>query len=342
MTSSDLIISNYSIHDITLRFSTNNKYIYSSINELLGAFSTEKQLFSSDLNFTLLGSKDNAVINCSLPAHSKLLYTPSKNDRFDITLFEVQTFNLYIDVKDSAYYIDLGTNGLLSYNLTNSSATGYLNNPESISPKVLSSTIFMLVLNQLLKSKNYFPIHCSTIERHGKGILLPGFSGSGKTTSCIALIRNGFGFLSDDRPILWRNKKGLLEILSFPEDINITQKTANLFPELSDSKFIKSNQGTLKKSFNAENIYPDSQKDRCYPNVILYPEISYRKKCFLEKISKSDALSLFLPHSMLVFDKETSKKHFDILFDLIMSSDTYRLKLGTDILDLPDLVESIL
>jgi len=342
LTSNDLIISNYSIHGINLRFNTNSEYIHSSVNEPLKVFNTKKQPSSIGIDFTLHDNKEDATINFSLPQNSKLLYTPSKNDKFDIKSFEIQTFNLYIDAEDSTYYIDLGHIGLLSYNLIKGIATGYLNKPESISPVVLSSSIFLFVLDQLLKSKNYFPIHCSTVERNGKGILLPGFSGAGKTTSCIALIRKGFGFLSDDRPILRLDKNGLLEILSFPEDINVTKKTVNSFPELSNSKFIMNNRGVLKKSFNVENIYPGSQKERCCPKVILYPEISTVKKSFLEELSKSDALSIFLPHSMLVFDKETSKRHFDILFDLIMYTDTYRLKLGTDILDLPDLVESIL
>ncbi|MBW1848814.1 MAG: hypothetical protein JRJ27_17105 [Deltaproteobacteria bacterium] len=342
MTSTDLVTSNYSIHDINLRFNTNSEYIYSSVNEPLRAFRAKRQLSGIDINFTLNKSSDKSVVNFSLPEKSKLLYTPSKNDKFDIKLFDLQTFNLYIDVKNPTYYIDLGYTGFLSYNLVSGTASGYLHKPELINPVVLSSSIFLFVLDQLLKSKNYFPLHCSTVEKNGKGVLLPGFSGSGKTTSCIALIRKGFGFLSDDRPILRRNKKGILEVLSFPEDINVTQKTVNFFPELAGSKFINNNWGAFKNKINAEKNYPGSQKDRCYPKVILYPEISNEKKCFLEELSKSDALSLLLPHSMLVFDKETSKRHFDILFDLIISADTYRLKLGTDILDLPDLVESIL
>ena len=340
--SDNYLISNYSIHGINLRLNTNNDYIRSSIDELLTPFNSKKRALFPDINFTLHDHKDNSATNFSLPANSKLLYTPSKNDRFDIKLFEIQTFDLYICAKDSTYYLDLGHIGFLSYDLVNGTSSGYLNNPESISSKVLSSSIFLFIFDQLAKSKGYFPIHCSAVEKDGKGILIPGFSGTGKTTSCISLIRNGYGFLADDRPILHYRMDGKLELLSFPEDINVTEKTLGFFPELAASKFIKDNQGLSKKSFSAKDIYPGTITERCCPSAILYPERHPGRNSSLETLPKSDALSQFLPHSMLVFDKETSKKHFDILVDLITSVDTYRLKLGTDIHAMPDLVKSIL
>jgi len=180
------------------------------------------------------------------------------------------------------------------------------------------------------------------VESDDKGIIIPGFSGAGKTTSCIALIRGGFGFLGDDRPILRYSRNRDLELLSFPERVNVTNKTINFFPELTISKRIEHNSSLVKKSFFVEDIYPGSTRDLCIPKAILYPEISTARSSCLENLSKSDALSLFLPHSMLVYDKVTAKKHFDIISDLIESVHTYKLRLGPDIHNLPKLVGSIL
>jgi len=335
------LISNYSIHGITLCLNTDNKHIRSSIDELLAPFISKSQALSPDIIFSLFDSKHKDTNIITLPSNSKLLYAPSENDKFDMRSFEINYFKIFMDPMDVTYYIDLGQTGHLSYNLTKSAAIGYLNKPESISPKVLSSNIFLFAFDQMLKAKGYFPIHCSAVAKDGKGILMPGFSGAGKTTSCISLIRSGYGFLGDDRPIL-HYKDQTLELLSFPEDINVTEKTLGFFPELVASEFIKNNKGLSKKSFFAEDVYPGSVTKRCRPRAILYPEKYPGSKSFLEELPKSEALSSFLPHSMLVLDKETSKKHFDILFDLITSVDTYRLKLGSDIHALPELIESVL
>lgn len=335
-------VSYYSIHGITLRLNTNNGYIHSPIDELLASFASEKEPLVSDIDFHIYDTPACHDGVSSMPNDLKLLYSPSKKDKFDITLLGIQTFNIYVNEADFTYYMDLGETGRLSYSLKDYAANGYIHTPESISPKVIPSTLFMFVFNQMLKSKNYFPIHCSVVEKEGKGILMPGFSGAGKTTTSISLIRSGYGFLGDDRPILHYDKDNNLEMLSFPEEINVTEKTIGFFPELADGEFIKTHKGMLKKSFNAEDIYPGSLTERCRPKAVLFPEITPVSKSYVEEMSKSDALSLFLPHTMLVFDKETSNRHFNILFDLISSVDTYRLKLGSDILALPELVEAIL
>lgn len=336
----DSITANYSIHGKTLQFNTNNKFIYSSIHASLEYFLTEEQSTRPDITFSLFDNRDDAISHNRVPLDSKLLYTPSKNDRFDTRLTKLKKFDLYVDNKNSTYYLNLGSWGFLSYSSDDSTAYGHIKNPELVGTNVISDYIFKFVLNELLKSIGYFPVHCSVLEKNDKGIILPGFSGAGKTTSCIALIRRGYGFLGDDRPIMRYGGNKNVEILSFPENINVTNKTINLFPELVENKLLR--KGLIKKNFNVEDIYPGSIKELCIPKVLLYPEISAVRNSYLEKLSKGEALSLFLPHSMLVFDKETAKSHFDIISDLIKSVDTYKFKLGHDIHDLPELVGSIL
>ena len=337
-----IISADYLIHDISLRFITNNQYIYSSINTILEFFFTREQLGYPDINFTLFGKKNDADFSDLIPNGSRLLYTPSEKDRFDIKFLGVKNYDIYVNTRNSVYYVDLGDLGFLSYRPEKGTADGYIQNPESISPNIISSFIFMFILNQLLKAKDYFPIHCSAVEKEGKGILLPGFSGSGKTTSCIAFIRRGYGFLGDDRQILCYRKNGGVKLLSFPEPINVTNKTINFFSELVENKLLHYNNDSGKQRFPVEELYPGSVRDVCIPQLILYPEISADAKSSLYKLPKSEALSLFLPHSLLVLDKKVAGRHFNIIGDLIHSTDCYHLKLGSNIHDLPELVESIL
>lgn len=336
------ITGNYSIHGVTLRVHTNSRFIHAPIHRLLGFFSINEPLNSPEILFSLSDSRNAAGLKCSVPEGCELLYAASEKDRFDIRALGVEKMTLYTNNRDSTYYADFGEVGLISYSPKEGTADGYLRNPEEINPNVLSKFIFLFVLTSLLEAKGYYPVHCSAVEKNGKGVIFPGYSGAGKTTTCIALMRQGYGLLSDDRPFLRYGKDGGLEFLAFPDTVDVTDKTIEFFPELGEKEVLKQNRNLRKKSFYAEDIYPGSIKDSCVPKAILYIEISGAQEGHLDDLPKSDALRLFLPHSLVVLDKETARRHFEILSDLVESCDCYRLKLGSDIHDLPALVGSIL
>ena len=74
-------------------------------------------------------------------------------------------------------------------------------------------------------------MHAAGFSKDGKVILIPGTSGAGKSTLAITLLRGGFGYLSDDMVFLQRRSDGL-GVLSFPEDVDVSDQTINFFPEL--------------------------------------------------------------------------------------------------------------
>ena len=58
--------------------------------------------------------------------------------------------------------------------------------------------IFPTAFGLMSESLGVSTLHCACVVRDGKGLLLAGGSGVGKTTLSVALARNGFAFLSDD------------------------------------------------------------------------------------------------------------------------------------------------
>jgi hypothetical protein len=338
----DYFSSHYSIHGLILRFFTNSRHIHAIIQGFLEWFHTRDSQADPDIDFSIFDGRDDAGAGLCVPDGAKLLYASSEKDRFDIREVGLERSDLYLDMDGATIYMDLGGLGCLSFTPTEGRARGLLREPEHLDPNLLSSYIFMFVLARLLNARGFFPVHCSAVEKGGAGIIFPGYSGAGKTTTCIALIRNGFGLLGDDRPILRRGAGGGLEFLAFPEMIDVTEETIGFFPELQEQLVLREGLNLTKKSFFAEDIYPGSIRDSCVPGVILYPEISGSKKSRLESLPKIEALKSFLPHSLLVLDRDISRKHFEILSDLVESADCYRLELGTDLEDLPALVETVL
>jgi hypothetical protein len=50
--------------------------------------------------------------------------------------------------------------------------------------------------------KNYIPLHGGSVEWEGKGIIISGVSGSGKSTVAMELLHQGFRFVADDMSVL--------------------------------------------------------------------------------------------------------------------------------------------
>ncbi len=153
-------------------------------------------------------------------------------------------------------------------------------------------------------------------------------------------MRGGYRCLSDDKPFLRETENGL-ELLAFPEMIDVTDQTITFFPELSKGT-ATIEAGYRKKRFCAETLYPGSTVDAVKPSVILLPQISEESTSRIEPLSKARALQALLPHSLLCFDREVSVRHFGLLSRLAETTTCYRLHFGRNVLDLPHLVDQLL
>ena len=85
----------------------------------------------------------------------------------------------------------------------------------------------------LLESLFVTSIHAACVELDGRGVLLCGDSGSGKSSLAYACARNGWTFLSDDSTVLVRNGGGRL-VTGNPYQIRFRDSATDLFPELKN------------------------------------------------------------------------------------------------------------
>ena len=89
------------------------------------------------------------------------------------------------------------------------------------------------VLQMLLLKQNHAMIHSAAVSINGRGVLLPGWGGTGKTSAIICLLKEiaGSSFLSDDYTIVSSEK-----ILAYPKAFFIYPYHRDLFPHLFDAK----------------------------------------------------------------------------------------------------------
>jgi len=235
---------------------------------------------------------------------------------------------------------DFHEQGVLVIDGASNLVEGYFIRPDAMHSDVRTSFLHF-ALAELLKRNGLFTVHATALEYAGQGILIPGYSGQGKTTSFLSLLRSGFRYLSDDYPLL-RDRGTHMELLAFPMKIDVTDRTIEFFPELRDAAPGLLKQGIQKKHFQSEDLYAESIGRSCTPAMIMFPHVVDMPHSCLEPLTKSRALEALMPQGLLVYDQTVARCEFQALSKLVRQVDCYRLHFGRDILDLPKLIRPLL
>ncbi len=77
------------------------------------------------------------------------------------------------------------------------------------------------------------PLHAACVAQNGRGVLLCGPAGAGKSTLAYACVRQGWTYLADESPLLVRNRDDRL-VLGKPDSLKLAPEAARWFSELSD------------------------------------------------------------------------------------------------------------
>jgi hypothetical protein len=236
---------------------------------------------------------------------------------------------LVVDVRDQGVLLIEGDQGY-----------GYFFHPE-IMPQDRLEMFFHYTVIELLKRRSIFPLHAAALEYQGRGVLIPGGHGCGKTTALLSLLREGYRYLADDHPLL-RDKGIGQELLGIPTKIDVTDGTISMFPELRNAELGLLKQGAYRKSFYADDCYSGSSGNSCEPAMILFPQITDISHSCLEPLAKSRALEVLLSRESSVHDAKTAGKEFQALSKLAQRTACYRLHFGQDVSDLPRLITPLL
>lgn len=87
-------------------------------------------------------------------------------------------------------------------------------------PDFIVRYIFRPVLDRMFLDRGWLPLHSAAVAKDGRGCLLVGATGSGKTTMLLKLLEKGMDFFADDRALV-REDKGGFHLHAFPERMRI-------------------------------------------------------------------------------------------------------------------------
>ena len=329
----------FSIYGTPIRYTTSSSLLAAPVEELLRHFRRNSLDESVPLTLSFQAVQDRAEIPPILSPAARHLCSGTgipvggrPEDELPYTVSQ-DCGRLIVDFRDAGRFVIDGAHG---------SAEGYLIKPQRMPPSLIEY-LFHLALIELLRRRELYTIHATALEMHGLGVLIPGNSGRGKTTSFISLLRSGYRYLSDDHPLI-RDAGTHVELFPFPIKINVTEDTIAFFPELRNAPghVLQRQPGFHKRGFYAEELYRTEIGACCRPALVLFPQVVDAPRSYLEPLPKSRAMELLLPQALLVYDAEVARREFQVLAKVVQQVDCYRLHFGRDVLDLPKLITPLL
>ncbi|MDR4496056.1 MAG: hypothetical protein R3B74_16900 [Nitrospirales bacterium] len=327
----------YSVHGERVVVSGTGSAVVAPISHFMRYFESSPVDKSSGLHIRFFSVTSPQSIPISIPPLADRIATHTTKT-FGGDLIEAWQCDVY--ARAGILTVDLHRKGRLQINYPEGTGQGYLMNPESVHSDILTS-YFHFVLSELLKGQGLYTIHATALEKSGRGVLIPGYSGRGKTTACISLLRSGYRCLSDDHPLL-KIENGMMEVLAFPEKVDVTENSLKFFPELRENSRGKIYQGLLKRYFHIEDFFSEGTGKSCDPALLIFPQVVNRATSYVERVSKREALEEILPHGLLVYEKTIARKEFQALSHLIRKVDSYRLYFGRDVLELHRVIDPLL
>ena len=188
------------------------------------------------------------------------------------------------------------------------------------------------VVVELLKSTGLYGLHAASVEVGGKILILCGSSGSGKSTTGLAMALRGAGFLGDDTCYLDGRTGGRpLTVRARWSDLHLTDLTLEtLIPdEFRDRAHRR--DGAEKWFLRVADLPLLRRVESGPAGWLVFPVFTEGSESSLVPLNPSEALPKVLKQSLVPSDTGSSTDQFDTLTGLCGSVPCYDLRLGNDL-----------
>ena len=199
---------------------------------------------------------------------------------------------------------------------------------------------FLLGLLMLLRPFGRYGLHACGLERHNTGLLLVGSSGSGKTTTSLNLIRQGWRYLSDDAVLLTARADPMVQASAFRQGFSCTPETLKHFPELTGSAEFGDPGG--KRIVSPDSVFGGGFTPTCTPSLIVFPCVSLGETCLQPLTSAQSLIRLCQQSAGIMTDTAVSQGQLELLRRLVGQTQSFTLHLGQDALANPALIDLLL
>jgi hypothetical protein len=188
----------------------------------------------------------------------------------------------------------------------------------------------------ILKKLGVLVWHSAAVVRDGMAVLMPGASGSGKSTTTLNFLKLGYRFLADDI-VLLRARGTALQAEGHESNLYLTERSLQLLPEWKG--FVRGRRDKKglhwKYRIDLKSFRPEQSVRPPLVKFLLFPRVTKGQETRLEKLTKADALLECLgqapkEYPASILGPSVLQSQFEIYSTLVSSVRSYRIHLGAD------------
>lgn len=203
------------------------------------------------------------------------------------------------------------------------------------------SSPFRLLVHWWLRRRGIYFMHAGAVAKNGKGVLIVGKGGSGKTTIALACLLAGLDFLGDDY---------VLASPSPPAEVFNLYGSAKLEVGHLDMRFAKLSDAIVgytdapnhgKAILMLPERFGGQVRDRAELVAILIPRISQMRGSSLQPASTAEALRALIPSTCRQLTA-VRKQDLDAMAELARSLPASALLMGQELDEVPELLARLL
>jgi hypothetical protein len=310
----------YSIHGLRTQVTASHRDILEAIDRRLRRFAAvfpEASLLR--LDYRIVGDSDSHVVGVP-EAKTRVLLTAMVDGLSLEVTYDDTNDVLYVRCGDAIRAVVDGRRGFATVSVTRDDANRTW---------LLSHPLLSLALIEGLRRNGLYSLHAAAVSVRRAGLLLAGVSGAGKSTLALALARAGLGFLGDDTVFLAVDD-GRVRALAFPDELDISPRTAAFFPEFDRLAQTAPPPGRYKHGVFIDDMCRVEFVDDCIPQVIVVPKIVDSPTSVLAEVRPEDIFVELVPNVLLTHP-QTAQRHLDAIAALLAQVRCYRLATGRDL-----------
>lgn len=185
-------------------------------------------------------------------------------------------------------------------------------------------------------SDDHLLVHAAGCALDGVGVVLPGPMEAGKTTIVTALVRRGFGYLTDEAVAFdWATGR----IDAYPKPLSIDPGSWPLFPDLEPAADLPGDGYKASQwQVAPDDIRPGAVASSSTARLVVFPRFTRDAGAVLEPVPRATAL-YDLAGCTFRFP-EHGRRALDLLGAIVAGADCYRLATG-DLAGAVDLVAAL-